>query len=334
MPTPWPPRCARPQEEVGLARRHVEVIGRLPVYTTVTGFVVTPVVGLVQPPFDLRIDTGEVAEAFEVPLQFLMTPAHHRRHRWDAAAASPGSSCRCRGRRNAPDELLHLGRHRGHAAQPVRLPGGTHDGLGCWVSSTTMSFFAVLLALVIEQLKPLPRDNWVHHLLVSWVRWTGRNFDAGRAAPCLGGVGRVGAGAWRAAGRGVPHHRPLEPAAGAAVRRGRAVPDAGLPPVQPLLHRHPRRAGPRRRGRGPPPAGRMAPPGRQRTAAHRAAAPCDRACLAGRAPACVRRVLLVRAVLHPGPGAAGCGALPHGRVRRPVLDLSQQGAGRADANQG
>ena len=44
-----------------------------------------------------------------------------------------------------------------------------------------MSFFAVLLALVIEQFKPLPRDNWVHNLLVSWVRWTGRNFDAGRA---------------------------------------------------------------------------------------------------------------------------------------------------------
>lgn len=43
-----------------------------------------------------------------------------------------------------------------------------------------MSFFAVLFALVIEQLKPLPRDNWVHHTLVSWVGWTSRNFDAGR----------------------------------------------------------------------------------------------------------------------------------------------------------
>ena len=43
-----------------------------------------------------------------------------------------------------------------------------------------MSFFAVLIALVIEQFKPLPRDNWVHHTLVSWVGWTGRNFDAGR----------------------------------------------------------------------------------------------------------------------------------------------------------
>ena len=42
-----------------------------------------------------------------------------------------------------------------------------------------MSFFAVLFALLSEQLKPLPRDNWVHETLASWVRWTGRNFDAG-----------------------------------------------------------------------------------------------------------------------------------------------------------
>jgi adenosylcobinamide-phosphate synthase len=44
----------------------------------------------------------------------------------------------------------------------------------------SMSFFAVLLALLIEQLKPLPRDNWVHDTLVAWVRWTGHNFDAGK----------------------------------------------------------------------------------------------------------------------------------------------------------
>jgi len=42
-----------------------------------------------------------------------------------------------------------------------------------------MSFFAVLFALLIEQLKPLPRDNAVHRLLARWVRWNGRNFDAG-----------------------------------------------------------------------------------------------------------------------------------------------------------
>jgi adenosylcobinamide-phosphate synthase len=42
-----------------------------------------------------------------------------------------------------------------------------------------MSFFAVLFALLLEQLKPLPRDNWVHETLAAWVRWTDRNFDAG-----------------------------------------------------------------------------------------------------------------------------------------------------------
>jgi adenosylcobinamide-phosphate synthase len=43
-----------------------------------------------------------------------------------------------------------------------------------------MSFFAVLFALLIEQLKPLPRGNVVHDSLTAWMRWTGRNFDAGR----------------------------------------------------------------------------------------------------------------------------------------------------------
>lgn len=43
-----------------------------------------------------------------------------------------------------------------------------------------MSFFAVLFALLIEQLKPLPRGNVVHDTLTGWMRWTGRNFDAGR----------------------------------------------------------------------------------------------------------------------------------------------------------
>ena len=67
-------------EEVGLAPDRVQIIGQMPTYTTVTHFVVTPVVGLVQPPFTLTLDTFEVAEAFEVPLRYLMNPAHHRRH--------------------------------------------------------------------------------------------------------------------------------------------------------------------------------------------------------------------------------------------------------------
>ncbi|MBL8314487.1 MAG: CoA pyrophosphatase [Rubrivivax sp.] len=68
------------EEEVGLPRDRVTVIGHMPVYTTITRYEVTPVVALVQPPFELTLDTFEVAEAFEVPLAFLMDPAHHRRH--------------------------------------------------------------------------------------------------------------------------------------------------------------------------------------------------------------------------------------------------------------
>jgi 8-oxo-dGTP pyrophosphatase MutT (NUDIX family) len=68
------------EEEVGIGRAHVEVIGALPQYRTVTSYLVTPVVGLLPPDYPLALDAFEVAEAFEVPLSFLMTPAHHRRH--------------------------------------------------------------------------------------------------------------------------------------------------------------------------------------------------------------------------------------------------------------
>jgi 8-oxo-dGTP pyrophosphatase MutT (NUDIX family) len=73
------------EEEVGLARSHVEVIGALPEYRTVTYYDVTPVVALVRPPFTLALDAHEVADAFEVPLVFLMTPAHHQRHSFELA---------------------------------------------------------------------------------------------------------------------------------------------------------------------------------------------------------------------------------------------------------
>lgn len=73
------------EEEIGLPADHVEVLGLLPVYTTVTAFEVTPVVALVRPGFELKLDAFEVAEAFEVPLQFLMDPAHHQRHRFSYA---------------------------------------------------------------------------------------------------------------------------------------------------------------------------------------------------------------------------------------------------------
>src|SRR5690242_18924635 len=67
------------EEEVGLPRDHVRVIGRLDTYVTGTGFEITPVVGIVKVPFSLAIDPFEVAEAFEVPLSFVLDPKKHRR---------------------------------------------------------------------------------------------------------------------------------------------------------------------------------------------------------------------------------------------------------------
>lgn len=77
--TPAETALRETQEEIGLAASHVEVLGSLPSqYTTRSGFIVTPVVGAVRTPFDLRPDESEVDEIFEVPLAFLLDPANHR----------------------------------------------------------------------------------------------------------------------------------------------------------------------------------------------------------------------------------------------------------------
>lgn len=67
------------QEEVGLAPANVEVLGRLPIYKTGSAFNITPVVALVQPQPAYFPNPGEVADLFEVPLSFLLNPAHHER---------------------------------------------------------------------------------------------------------------------------------------------------------------------------------------------------------------------------------------------------------------
>jgi 8-oxo-dGTP pyrophosphatase MutT (NUDIX family) len=112
------------EEEVGLARRHVEVIGALPVYRTVTNFDVTPVVALVNPTFEIRPDSFEVAEVFEVPLAFLMTPANHRRHLFE---------------------------HDGHRREFLSMPWPRPDGQGeyfIWGATAAMlrNFYRLLVA--------------------------------------------------------------------------------------------------------------------------------------------------------------------------------------------
>ena len=67
------------QEEIGIAPPRVEVLARLPEYFTRTGFRVTPVVGVIQPPLELLPDAREVDEVFEVPLDFILDPRNHQR---------------------------------------------------------------------------------------------------------------------------------------------------------------------------------------------------------------------------------------------------------------
>jgi 8-oxo-dGTP pyrophosphatase MutT (NUDIX family) len=68
------------REEVGLPAEQVQLVGRLDLYRTRTGFEVVPVVGLVRPPLTLTPDPHEVAEVFEVPLAFILDPVNHQLH--------------------------------------------------------------------------------------------------------------------------------------------------------------------------------------------------------------------------------------------------------------
>jgi 8-oxo-dGTP pyrophosphatase MutT (NUDIX family) len=88
------------EEEVGLPRDRVSVIGRLDNYVTGTGFEIAPFVGVVAPPVTIAIDPFEVAEAFEVPLAFILDPRNHQRVERESA-----------GRRRAFFVLPYAGRN-------------------------------------------------------------------------------------------------------------------------------------------------------------------------------------------------------------------------------
>ena len=69
------------EEEVGIKSAYIEIIGRLDTYFIRTGFLVTPVVGFLKPPFIITPDDHEVDEVFEVPLNFLMNHNNHQHHK-------------------------------------------------------------------------------------------------------------------------------------------------------------------------------------------------------------------------------------------------------------
>ncbi|NVK89072.1 MAG: CoA pyrophosphatase [Gammaproteobacteria bacterium] len=64
-------------EEVGIKPSKIQILGQLPKHTTITNYLMTPFVGLVDHDYSLTLDQGEVAEAFEVPLSFIVNPANH-----------------------------------------------------------------------------------------------------------------------------------------------------------------------------------------------------------------------------------------------------------------
>jgi 8-oxo-dGTP pyrophosphatase MutT (NUDIX family) len=66
-------------EEIGLPAELIEVVGRMPDYVTGSGYRIVPVLGIIQPGFELVINDAEVDVAFEVPLGFLMDAANHKR---------------------------------------------------------------------------------------------------------------------------------------------------------------------------------------------------------------------------------------------------------------
>ncbi len=67
------------EEEIGLDRQFIDVIGRMPDYVSGSGYRIAPVLSVVRPGFLLTINRDEVDDAFEVPLSFLMDPANHTR---------------------------------------------------------------------------------------------------------------------------------------------------------------------------------------------------------------------------------------------------------------
>jgi 8-oxo-dGTP pyrophosphatase MutT (NUDIX family) len=96
------------EEEIGLARGAVRLLGNLPLYENLSGFRITPVVGWIEPPFELKLDPFEVAEAFEAPLAHFLDRANYQRR-----------------------EFHYQGRHRRYMAVP-------YEGRYIWGATAAM----------------------------------------------------------------------------------------------------------------------------------------------------------------------------------------------------
>ncbi|HET7634626.1 MAG TPA: CoA pyrophosphatase [Burkholderiales bacterium] len=112
------------EEEVGLPRAAVDVLGRLPDYEIPSGFRITPVVGWIAPPFVLALNPREVVEAFEAPLAHFLDPGNYQQRSYD-----------------------YSGRHRDYLAVPYR-------GRFIWGATAGM-LYSLCRALAAERGEPL-----------------------------------------------------------------------------------------------------------------------------------------------------------------------------------
>jgi 8-oxo-dGTP pyrophosphatase MutT (NUDIX family) len=78
----WQTALREAEEEIGLDRAFVELIGLSSPYRTGSNYLVTPVVGMVRPGFTLTPNPSEVADIFETPFGFLMDPENYEQHEW------------------------------------------------------------------------------------------------------------------------------------------------------------------------------------------------------------------------------------------------------------
>jgi 8-oxo-dGTP pyrophosphatase MutT (NUDIX family) len=81
--TPWDAALRETHEEIGLPSHRIEIAGLSTPYRTGTGFLITPVVGFVTPPVDLKPNPQEVADIFETPFGYLMDPANYEQRYYD-----------------------------------------------------------------------------------------------------------------------------------------------------------------------------------------------------------------------------------------------------------
>ena len=147
-------------EEVGLKREFIEPVGYLDLYGTAFGFRILPTVARVKPGFKLKINEGEVVDAFEVPLAFLMNPGK---------PPGPQQGIPRHGAfllRDAVCRALHLGRDRGHPAGAVRAdlsrmirPVLTEVGI------FLIPFAAYALFLVATRSGVFAQSSWPAHLV-------------------------------------------------------------------------------------------------------------------------------------------------------------------------